>query len=169
MNSAQQCAAESERRVSGAPDNEEELSGAALDCPVPQEDNGANGRLLPNPNGWVMWRRSACPVAHQTVRCAHRQQPSPMAIWWLRAINTPNHHHSKHPRFLSITFITRALAFTPSHNSKDQNLSKSQIHLKYLVACERVISCSFELLPIGLPSFFLCLVLKQLVIKARDT
>jgi hypothetical protein len=25
------------------------------DCPVPQEDNSANGRLLQNPNGWVMW------------------------------------------------------------------------------------------------------------------
>jgi hypothetical protein len=30
----------------------------ALDCPVPQEDNGANGRLLSNPNGWVTWRRT---------------------------------------------------------------------------------------------------------------
>jgi hypothetical protein len=36
----------------------------------------------------------------------------------LRAINTPNHHHSKHPRFLSITFNKRALAFTSRHNSK---------------------------------------------------
>jgi hypothetical protein len=34
MNSAQQCAVESERRVSGTPDNEQELSGAAPDCPV---------------------------------------------------------------------------------------------------------------------------------------
>jgi hypothetical protein len=39
-------------------------------------------------------------------------------------------------------------------------LSKSQIHLKYLVTCERVISCSFELLSLGLPFFFLILVLK---------
>jgi hypothetical protein len=30
-----------------------------------------------------------CPVWHRTVRCAHRQQPSPTACWWLRAINTP--------------------------------------------------------------------------------
>jgi hypothetical protein len=66
----------------------------------------------------------------------------------------PNHHNSKHPRFLNITFITRALAFTPRHNSKDQSLSKSQIHLKYLVTCERVISCSFEVLPLGCLSSF---------------
>jgi hypothetical protein len=31
-------------------------------CPVPQEDNGANDRLLPNPNGWVMWRRTGQPT-----------------------------------------------------------------------------------------------------------
>jgi hypothetical protein len=34
------------------------LSGAPLDCPVPQEDKGANGQLLQNPNGWVTWRRT---------------------------------------------------------------------------------------------------------------
>jgi hypothetical protein len=57
---------------------------------VSQEDNDANGRLLLNPNGWVMWQRiEQCPVAHRTVRCAHQQQPSPTAYWWLRAINTP--------------------------------------------------------------------------------
>jgi hypothetical protein len=106
------------------------------------------------------WRTGQCPVAHQTIRCAHRQQPPPTACWWLRAINTPNHHNSRHPRFLSITFITRALAFTPRHNSKDQSLSKSPIHLKHFVTCEREILCSFELLPLGLPSSFLILVPK---------
>jgi hypothetical protein len=42
---------------------------------------------------------SACPVAHRTVRCAHRQQPSPTATWWLRAINIPQpppHQAPKH-------------------------------------------------------------------------
>jgi hypothetical protein len=112
---------------------------------------------------------SACPVAHRTVRCAHQQQPSPTACWWLRAINTPNHHNSKYPRFLSITFITRALAFTPRHNWKDQSLSKSPIHLKHLVTWEREILCSFELLPLGLPSSFLISFFKWFVIGARDT
>jgi hypothetical protein len=36
----------------------------ASDCPVPQEDNGANGRLLLNPNGWVTWRRTGQPIVH---------------------------------------------------------------------------------------------------------
>jgi hypothetical protein len=42
-NSAEQCAAESERRFRGAPDNEQYLSGVALDCPVPHEDKASNG------------------------------------------------------------------------------------------------------------------------------
>jgi hypothetical protein len=65
----------------------------APDCPVPLEDKASNDQKLPNPNGWMTW------LAHRIVRCAHRQQPSPTAMWWLRAINTPNHHHSKHPSF----------------------------------------------------------------------
>jgi hypothetical protein len=108
----------------------------------------------------VGWRGGALDSAHYlsggTPDCPVR--PSPAASqrlpWWLRAITTPNHHNSKHPRFLSITVNTRALAFTPRHNSKDQSLSKSQIHLKHLVTCERNILCSFELLLIGLPFFF---------------
>jgi hypothetical protein len=137
--------------------------GAAPNCPMPLEDKASNGQKLQNPNGWVTW------LAHRTVRCAHRQQPAPTVVWWLRAINTLNHHHSKHPRILSITFITRSLAFTSRHNSKDQSLFKSPIHLNHLVTCEREILCSFELLPLGLPSSFLISFLKRFVIKARDT
>jgi hypothetical protein len=57
-NSAQQ----SRAVVRGAPDSEQYLSGAELDCPVPLEDKASNGRLRPNPNGWVTW------LAHRTVR-----------------------------------------------------------------------------------------------------
>jgi hypothetical protein len=46
-----------------------------------------------NPNGWVTW------LAHRTVRCAHRQQPSPTTVLVVGAINTPNRHHSRHPSF----------------------------------------------------------------------
>jgi hypothetical protein len=69
--------------VRGVPDNEQCLSYAAPDCPMPLEDKASNGQKLSNPNGWVTW------LAHLTVRCAHRQQPPPTACWWLRAINTP--------------------------------------------------------------------------------
>jgi hypothetical protein len=72
------------------------LSGATPDCPVPQEDRASNGRPAPSPNGRMTWRRTGhCPVAHRTVRCAHRQQPSPTATIWLVAINTTPTGHFK--------------------------------------------------------------------------
>jgi hypothetical protein len=78
-----QCATEVRTEVRGALDSEQDLSGAAPDCPVPLEDKASNGKMLPNPNDWETW------LAHQTVRCAHRQQPATTVVWWLRAINTP--------------------------------------------------------------------------------
>jgi hypothetical protein len=80
---------------------------------VPLEDKASNGRQLSNPNGWVTW------LAHRTVRWTHRQQPPPTVVLWLRAINTPNHLHSKHPSFPRFSFNTRASAFTPRHKSKE--------------------------------------------------
>jgi hypothetical protein len=99
---------------------------------VPHENNGANGRLLPNPNSWVTWRRTGQPTVpvrwRTTVRCAHRQQPSPTAIWWLRAINTPNHHHTKHPSILNIAFNTRAIYSTRRHNQSDRSTQSPQFN-----------------------------------------
>jgi hypothetical protein len=83
------CVVEVRTEVRGALDTEQCLSGAAPDYLVPLEDKASNGQLLQNPNGWVTW------LAHRTVsggapvRCAHRQQPAPTVVWWLRAINTP--------------------------------------------------------------------------------
>jgi hypothetical protein len=61
-----------------------------------------------NPNGWVTW------LAHRTVRCAHRHQPSPTTTLMVGAINTPNHHTSRHPSFSANTFNTRASALNIS-------------------------------------------------------
>jgi hypothetical protein len=70
------------------------LSGVAPDCPVPHEDKASNGRPAPRPNGRMTWRRTGhYPVAHWTVRCAHRQQTSPTATIWLVAINTTSTGH----------------------------------------------------------------------------
>ena len=72
------------------------LSGATPDCPVPHEDIASNCRPAPRPNGRMTWRRTGhCPVAHRTVRCAHRQQSSPTATIWLVAINTTPTGHFK--------------------------------------------------------------------------
>jgi hypothetical protein len=65
------------------------LSGVAPDCPMPHEDKASTGRPTPSPNDTMTWRRTGhYLVAHRTVRCAHRQQPSPTATIWLVAINT---------------------------------------------------------------------------------
>jgi hypothetical protein len=108
-------ARQSKRRVRGAPDSEQCMSGVAPDCPVPDKDKASNGRQLPNSNGWVTWlAHRQCPVRPSTaalpngllvvegykyppttttssiqVWYAHRQQLSPTTCWWLRAINTP--------------------------------------------------------------------------------
>jgi hypothetical protein len=49
--------------------------------------------------GWRGWRTGQCPVAHQTVRCAMRQQPSNSHILVVGAINTPTTPHSMTSKF----------------------------------------------------------------------
>jgi hypothetical protein len=147
------------------------VSGVAPDCSVPQEDKLSNCRLSQNPNGWVTWRRTRqCPVAHRTVRCAHRQQPSPTATWWLRAINTPNHHHTKHPSILNIAFNTRAIDSTPRHNKSGRSTQSPQINYSALglVRGSLVFLCCSCLLGLAF-FFFSILTLKCFVSKARDT
>jgi hypothetical protein len=94
--SARTVRAEARAVVRDAPNSEQCLSGAAPDCPVPLEDKASNGQKLPNPNGWVTW------LAHRTVRCTHRQQPFPTAMWWLRAINTPQPPPLQASKFLAL-------------------------------------------------------------------
>jgi hypothetical protein len=62
------------------------LFGVAPDCPMQLEDRRLQRSTAPNPNGCAdVARIGQCTVA---VRCAHRQQPLPMARKWLKAINT---------------------------------------------------------------------------------
>jgi hypothetical protein len=110
-NSAQQ----SRAVVRGAPDSEQYLSGAAPDCPVPLEDKASNGHVRSNPNGWVTW---LAPID---------SSPTPTVVWWLRAINTPKHLHSNHPRIQHSSFNTRAKCNAPRHKSKPPIQSKSSI------------------------------------------
>jgi hypothetical protein len=74
-----------------------------------------------NPNGWVTW------LAHRTVRCAHRQAASPTTILVVGAINTPNHHTSRHPSFSYFTFNTRASAINTRHKLNRIKASPSLI------------------------------------------
>jgi hypothetical protein len=109
------------------------LSGVAPDCPVPQGDKAPTVDFAPNPNGWVTWRCTGQPTSACPVRPSRAASSTTTLV--VGGYKYPNHHNSKHPSFLKFPFNTRALAFTPRHNSKDQSLSKSQIHLKQLVTC----------------------------------
>jgi hypothetical protein len=86
-----------------------------------------------NPNGWVTW------LAHRTVRCAIRQQPSPTATLVVGAINTPQPPHFKASKFLAIAFNTRALEFTPRHKQEIKSSPKYKDPSNQIVTSERVI------------------------------
>jgi hypothetical protein len=88
-----QCAivrAEVRARAGGAPDSLQDLSGAPPDNPEPHLSELQRS----NPNGWLTW------LAHRTVRCAMRQQPSNGHILVVGAINTPTTPHSMASKFL---------------------------------------------------------------------
>jgi hypothetical protein len=80
-----------------------------------------------NPNGWVTW------LAHRTVRCALRQQPSPTTTLVVVAINTPNHHTLRHPSFQPMHSIQELVHSIQDTIRLNQSLSKSQFHSKQLV------------------------------------
>jgi hypothetical protein len=100
------------------------------DCPVHHRTvlwPHLSGLQQSNPNGWVTW------LAHRTVWCALRQQPSPTATLVVGAINTPNHHTSLHPCFQTFHSIQELVHSIQDTNRVNQNLSKSQFHSKQLV------------------------------------
>jgi hypothetical protein len=80
-----------------------------------------------NPNGWVTW------LAHRTVRCTLRQQPSPMATLVVAVINTPQPPHFKASEFSANTFNTRASAFNTRHKLSESKSLQVPIPLKAIV------------------------------------
>jgi hypothetical protein len=78
----------------------ERRSQTSPDCPVQQTDKRLQRSTAPNPNGRA---DVACPGQWTvTVRCAHRQQPLPMARKWLGAINIPQPPHSLASKFSEV-------------------------------------------------------------------
>jgi hypothetical protein len=125
----------------GAPDSEQDLSGAPLDCPVHHRTvrwPSCQNLQQSNPNGWVTW------LAHRTVSSGAPDgpvRPSTAAIpnghfggWGYKYPQPP---HFKTSKFSAIAFNTRALDFTPRHKSKDQILSQVRNHSNQLVTSER--------------------------------
>jgi hypothetical protein len=110
----------------GAPDSEQWLSGG----PGYQSSNGRNRQ---NPNSWVTW------LAHRTVRCVHRQQPSPTAVLVAGAINTPQPPPFKASKFSAIAFQYKSSRLHSKTQTRDQIISQVQNHSKHLVTSEREI------------------------------
>jgi hypothetical protein len=144
----EQCAPEVRAEVRGAPD-----------CPVPQEYNSSNVRLLPNPNSWVTWRRTGQPTVPVWWRTRLSDAPitsshPPTSTLVVGAINTPNHHNTNNPSILNIAFNTRAIASTPRHNQSDRSTQSPQINSSALglVRGSLVFLCCSCLL--GLDFFF---------------
>jgi hypothetical protein len=102
------------------------LSGA----PSCQSSNDQNRQ---NPNGWVTW------LAHRTVQCTHRQQPSPTAVLAVGAINTPTTTTSSIQVFQTSHSIQDLVQSIQDTIQTNQSLSKSQIHSKQIVTCVREI------------------------------
>jgi hypothetical protein len=99
-------------RAVGAPDSLHDMSGAPPDSPEGPPVRAPTVRTQRPPD-----------VAHQTVRCAMRQQPSNDHILVVGAINTPNHPTFNRIQVFHLQHITRAIAFNSRHNQRDQILS----------------------------------------------
>jgi hypothetical protein len=99
-------------------------------------------------------RNSACPVAHRTVRCAHRQQP-PQRLWkWLGAINTPQppqSYQSKHSKHLNQYKSKRLHSKT---HQIDRILSKPPNQLNSIRDLREGVCVLLLLLLLGLAFFF---------------
>jgi hypothetical protein len=123
-----------------------------------------------NPNGWVTW------LAHRTVSGG-----APDCLVHPLTAEFPNGHfggwgykypqppHFKASKFLATAFNTRALDFTPRHKQEIKSSPKSKVHFNQIVTSKREILVFIWVFALGSLFFFLFLVPKSFVIKARDT
>jgi hypothetical protein len=138
--------------VDGTPDSEQYLSGGP-------HVRSSNGRTLTV--GWRVWCTGQCPLAHRTVWCAIRQQPSPMGILMVGAINTPQpplFKASKHSLLL-IQYKSN----TQHSMTQIKSTNQIKVHNSTLVfrTCEKIDLCSFVVLIAWLAFFFLSFLLSK--------
>jgi hypothetical protein len=83
------------------------------------------------PNGLVTW------LAHRTVRCAIRQNPSPTVLLVVGAINPPQPPHFNASKFSASKPHTRALDFIQRQKQDIKSFPKSKDHSNQIVTSER--------------------------------
>jgi hypothetical protein len=98
---------------------------------------------------------SACSVRHRTIRCDHRQQPSPTVGLVVGAINTPQPPPIQASKFPAYCIQYKSSRLYSKTQTRDQILSKVQNHSKYLVTCEREIFVFIWVLVAWIAFFFL--------------
>jgi hypothetical protein len=107
--------------------SEQDMSGAPPDCPV--------APLVRAPTVELQWLGDVAGTP-DSVRCARRQKPSPTVTLVVGAINTPNHHTSRHPSFQPTHSIQELVHSIQDTNTVNKNLSKSQFHTKQVTRRE---------------------------------
>jgi hypothetical protein len=108
-----------------------------------------------NPNDWVTW------LVHRTVRCAIRQQSSPMAILVVGAINTPQPPLFKTSKHL-VLFI-QYKSNTQHSKTQIKATDRIKVYNSTLVfrTCEKIDLCSFVVLVAWLAFLFLSFLLSK--------
>jgi hypothetical protein len=129
-----------EVRSQSAKSEHTRLFGVPPDYPVPQEDSKLQRSIAPNPNGQQLQTPTVdSRGTHRIVNNAVFRAPPDCPVCpstatagiVVRAINTPDHHHSSHPSIATSSFNTRAKEYTPNTQSKHQPLSKLQNQVKW--------------------------------------
>jgi hypothetical protein len=155
VNSAQTVRAESEQR-------QKAHQIVNSDCPVAQAIRAPTVETVRTLTvGWRGWCTGQCLVAHQTVWCAHRQQPFPNGCfggWGYKYPQPPLFKASKFPAYCIKYKSSRLHSKT---QTRDQILSKVQNHSKHLVTCEREIFVFIWVLVAWIAFFFPILVLQD--------
>jgi hypothetical protein len=114
--------AESKQASDGAPDSEQDMSGAPPDCPVaplseaPTIGTQRTGDVAGTPD---------CPVRHTTAAFTNNH----IGGWGYKYPQPPHFNASK---FSAIKPHTRALDFIPRHKQRDQILSQVWNHSKQI-------------------------------------
>jgi hypothetical protein len=122
--------------LDGAPDTEQCLSGAPLDCLVAQKTEAPTvgiqrfGDVAGAPDS-VRWRTGLSGAPSDS----SRHQTTSLVIG---AINTPNHPPFIASKFSNFLHLTRAIAFNTRHTIEIKSSPKSIVHSKSIVTSERV-------------------------------